>query len=100
MSAPVSEQNAPVDKRPGFKSWSPGVERWWQGSQWSETYRAVERKPGQHAWDAGATRCFCGHLTANHHSETDESKFGGWFGPVGYDYDTPIWIVCDVPGCD
>lgn len=42
MSAPVSEQNAPVGRTIGFKPWSPGVERWWQGSQWSETYRAVE----------------------------------------------------------
>lgn len=54
MSAPVSEQNAPVDRTIGFKPWSPGVERWWQGSQWSETYRYVEQaEPAEDEDDGG-----------------------------------------------
>lgn len=32
----------PQDRTPGWKAYSEGLERWWTGSQWSETYRAAE----------------------------------------------------------
>lgn len=38
----MSDTKALEKRTPGWKSWSDGVERWWQGSQWSETYRAAE----------------------------------------------------------
>lgn len=43
---PESEQNPPEDRSMGFQPWPghPGIERWWMGSQWGESYRAAEEK--------------------------------------------------------
>ena len=47
LPLPESEQNAPHDKTPGFKSdgQPQGIERYWMGKQWAETYRTERATP-------------------------------------------------------
>lgn len=38
---PESERNPPKDRTPGWKPFSPGIERWWMGRQWGESFQAA-----------------------------------------------------------